>query len=68
MSTPVRNVDEPRAEGSASEISEASHATDLRALAQSLLLDGMEGRDIAVALNIDVEALRQLVGCVECEE
>jgi hypothetical protein len=41
---------------------------DLRAEAQRLMLDGMNSRDIAAALHIDIEALRQLVGiCVDCE-
>jgi hypothetical protein len=41
---------------------------DLRAEAERLMLDGMDSRDIATALSIDLEALRQLVGiCVDCE-
>jgi hypothetical protein len=40
---------------------------DLRAVAQRLLLDGMSGRDIATALNLDLDTLRRLLGvCLDC--
>jgi hypothetical protein len=47
---------------------EQPRADELRAEAQRLLLDGLSGYDVAVALNLDIEALRRLVGCVECDE
>lgn len=43
----------------------------LRDEAQRLLRDGLNGYDIAVALHVDVESLRRLLGigfCDDCDE
>jgi DNA-binding CsgD family transcriptional regulator len=48
--------------------SPSATALELRAEAERLLRDGLSGYDIALALNIDVEALRHLLGfCVDCQ-
>jgi hypothetical protein len=53
---PITIIDQPRAD-------------DLRAEARRLLRDGLSGYDIAVALNLDPDALRRLLGiCEDCDE
>jgi hypothetical protein len=54
---------------SAQPIAGKPRADDLRATALQLIRDGLCPRDVAVALNLDIEALRRLVGgCSECYE
>jgi hypothetical protein len=53
---PITTVEQPRADA-------------LRAEAQRLLREGMSARDIATGLNIDLDALRRLLGiCEDCDE
>jgi hypothetical protein len=54
---------------SAQPIIDQPRADDLRAEARRLLLEGMPARDIATGLNIDLDALRRLLGiCEDCVE